>query len=105
MADPADLRGFGTEGPLGPGTLAQMDREGDRPRVVRSCLCLPSAEKNSGEVEKERGFLVVQPGGTGASFHLVTESSDGEPPPHLFLYLVGVVAGWNLGVICGFSMI
>ena len=59
MADPADLRGFGTEGPLGPGTLAQMDREGDRPRVVRSCLCLPSAEKNSGEVEKERGFLVV----------------------------------------------
>ena len=62
-----------------------------------------------------RGFLIVQPGGTGASFHLVAKNSDGEGSemkefsgqvsPHQFLYLVVAMAGWNLGVIRGFSMI
>ena len=78
MADPAGLRGFGTQEPLGPGTLAQMDSRETGPIVVRSCLSLPSGEKDPGEMGSKREFLVVQPWGTGASFHLVTEKGDRE---------------------------
>lgn len=52
-----------------------------------------------------REFLIVQPGGTGASFHLVAKDSDGEGSemkefrsqvsPYQFLYLVITMAGWN----------
>lgn len=55
-------------------------------------------------------FLIVQSGGTGASFCLVAKGSDGEGretkefsgqvSAHQFLYLVVAMAGWDLGVIC-----